>query len=285
MNLDRNRITTLQLLVGDNWGLEHAHELFLTTSGVRNLELHLDLEDLCTSLPSNHSVKDALSQKSAEVIVQLTVPPGVDGQQSVLPLKRLSALRLHGVNLSVAASALRDSVELQGLEELSLQNCEDELSLLKIMTGEDGNTRVALRRLEIMRIESTPSGHDGTHVLDKFLASFDTLESLIVHAPKSYDLKPDYQSIVPHKVHLRSLYLHFDLHDEVILYSHQVRQPVKYLPELDKLEQVAVDFHDVYLPCWIEDVEVTDLLVSPTPLKYLLTFADFYSVLAQSWNP
>lgn len=250
--------------------MTNYHELFKGTPQLRNLELYIDLRKLCDFEGYSYAEAGSRSQMSAENIVHLMVPSRVNGQQPLLPPKRLSTLRLHGFNLSIAAHALRDSVDLQALEELSLQKCEDELRLLSIMTGENENARAALRRLEILRDERKPSGSDETQIFDKFLVSFDTLESLILHAPASYNLMPKFQSILSHKAQLRSLYLHFDVYDEMSEDLHEVMQPVKYLSYCDKLEQLAMDFRDIFLGGWMSNDEIVDLLVSPTNIAEIL---------------
>lgn len=122
---------------------------------------------------------------------------------TLLGFQNLTVLRLRGLNLQKAAAQGFGSHAFLNLEQLSLQNCEDESSLLRLMTVTDHQGGAKLRRLEIIRganVAWNPvrSRADQAHVLDSFLSSFSTLESLVIHAPNVGFLRPDLGTVANH---------------------------------------------------------------------------------------
>ena len=112
------------------------------------------------------------------------------GNQSRLDRLRLSTLRIRGVSLSGVVGDLLGALDLQHLESLCLQSCEHETSLLRALTAETNWKYARLRHLAIAQVTDLATEADRDDTIDKFLASFDSLESLIISAPKTNVLRP-----------------------------------------------------------------------------------------------
>ena len=192
------------------------------------------------------NVKDELDRATASenIISALIGDDDVDGNG--WQRKRLRTLRLYGLNMSGVAIQLHETVDLQRLSSLTLQRCENEVSLLRTLAvGEDGQCE-RLRHLTIIQSPDTPKKLNRDTAISAFLESFQGLESLVVSAPKSYALTPVMETVAHHESILRTLYLdcmwnpdagptsgacnYLDLKDD--------------LAKCSKLEQLACDIPD-----------------------------------------
>lgn len=219
----------------------------------RILELYLDLDTFCLSKSLQPAFEADRATASDNVVTSLTKSKRKDvgsqelGVNTSSPINLL-VLRLHGFNLRNTSALLAKAIDPEKLDELSFQHCENELYFLRDLFNGSGGC-AQLRRLEIFSTGQPPGypqGNDGQRIIDTFLKSFNTLQSLIIHAPGMHFLKPDLSAVANHKESLRTLYLVFEPDSFATSYYHWP-QLSRHLVPCYRLEQLALAFPNVRL--------------------------------------
>jgi hypothetical protein len=268
--INSEKLSTLQLLIDNGCNLGYAEKWIRTILRLQVLELYIDVKRYCERHGKNHDDEDERARICETTMTEVLSMINSDAQwQPLHPAmrKRLSALRLHGVYLKLAAKLISEAIDLAAVNELSLQNCKHEVSLFKLMTSNDEAARPSLRRLEVLHTEDVRIDQDETDIFNEFLYSFSTLESLIIHASGSYNLIPSLRSVLKHRSQLRSLYLHHDRNGDSTQLRQQWADANQDLHACCKLEQLAMNFPDLYLEGTVEDYPIHNFLVSSMRLR------------------
>lgn len=111
------------------------------------------------------------------------------------------------------------------------------------VTGSQNGTAHAslgMRRLEIIQSSTLEEDDGDENIIDEFLSSFGTLQSLVIYAPQTHALRPSLESIAKHGHSLRTLYLEFELHREPWCYA--LPDLGDCLSQCQGIEQLALNF-------------------------------------------
>ena len=156
---------------------------------------------------------------------------------SLLDHRRLSTLRLHGMNLSKVSRLLPKAVDIPHLTSLSLHRCEDDTLFLCVLAGEEHRQGGKLRNLAIIKSAKAQPEWGGERFINDFLQSFDTRETLIISAPRTQALASSLNAMA-NRGNLRVLYLDCKPGQFIETYEWRALDELRHSK---KLEQLALN--------------------------------------------
>ena len=252
LGIDTSAIRSLHIFVDALVGLKSAHACLRDLLELETLGIFADLREYCRSTGLDYRNDIQRGKASEDIVATLfqddpeptdskdTTPGCSDGAFRV-PVR---ILRLKGFHFHLTtANRIIDAISAPDLTALSITDCERELMLLGALAGSGGKCE-HLRHLEL--IQAWPQPPEQGMSINDFLTSFDTLETLVISAPKTETLEPSLQAVASHGK-LRSLYL--DCQSAPTGSSATSCYPAKDVTEESTkcklLEQLAVDFPSV----------------------------------------
>lgn len=264
--ISTDNISTIQLMIEDHFVLRGARECLLEAPMLRHLEIHVSMAAYCTSRKLKFTDGLHRATASESIIAGLMGEVDLQSDYEAWPEhRRLSSLRLHGLSLSGVGIHLVKAIDIRRLTSLSLQCCEQEDSLLRMLAEDSDHSCLQLEHLAIAQSPDARTKTSSSEALDDFLSSFDTLSSLIISAPHTAALTPDLGALANHSDTLRALYLNCDFTGSSEAYDN-CYEPFaieEYLCECKKLEQLALNFPRTYInPIMLrEDEDFNDFTV------------------------
>ena len=155
---------------------------------------------------------------------------------------------------------------------LSIQSCEHEVSLLRMLAAGENGRCTQLRHLAIIQSPDIQSKSDRDSAIDEFLHSFEGLNTLVISAPKTAALRPELDAVAHHENTICSLYL--DCMFARSRQSYDYEDVEEYLAMCEKLEQLALRVPHLHLETdqFLHCGTVNHFVVStPTKIRFILT--------------
>lgn len=266
-------ISSLQFLIVNNKMLKTARKCLELTPAVQHVEIHVNMADYCAS--RKLKLGDELHRATASE----NIMSALMGQDDDVDLdnhcevrqRRLSTLRLYGLNLSGVAVHLLQATDVTYLSSLSIQRCEHEVALLRMLAAAEDARCVRLRHLAVIQSPETELKLNRDSALDDFLKSFDALESLVISAPKTAALRPELGTVAQHARRLRSIYLDCRHTTPDLKYrqSYEAEDIEAELADCKELQQLALSFPQPLLDTYLDDDDdLSEFLVSMVSVQW-----------------
>ena len=243
--LDLSKLSAVQLFVRNDKGLETVRSILVAAYNMKSLEIFVDWDEYLDIIyPDGPNRRKASDDLIGALLGEAQDEESLHDSSSVIS-RALSTLRIRGVDLSLAGKRIYEAIRPSALRSLSLEHCENETSLLRLMSTPptDGGRALHVRHLEIVHSKTrmrSPGEEDDS--ISGFLACFDTLETLIVSAPDHHTVMASASSISNHH-NLRTLYLEYGAGINVRWYP--AKDMFDCFGKCKKIEQLALNLPEM----------------------------------------
>lgn len=242
--LDLSRLSAIQLFVRTDERPETVHSVLNAAYNLNSLEICVGWDEyLNLTYPNGPDWRNASDSLIANLLGE-SQEEGSSHKPSAVVFRALSTLRIRGIDLSLAGTRIFRAIRPSTLKSLGLQHCQNETSLLRLMTTPhpDDDRALQIRHLEIVhsRTDWVPGPASEDDSIDDFLNCFNTLETLVIFAPGSHRVMASASSISNHHSGLRTLYLEYG--DGLDAWCHPGEDLSACFRKCKKIKQLALNF-------------------------------------------